>query len=38
MRWHSCPVNGGVTIPGGAQCSDVALMGMVSGHGGVGWG
>jgi len=29
---------GGVTIPGGVQCGDVALRDVVSGHSGMGWG
>lgn len=38
MRWHSRTGSGGVTVRGGVQCGDVALRGVGSEHGGVGWG
>ena len=38
-QWHSCPMSGGITIPGGVQSrGDVALRDMGSGHGGGGLG
>jgi len=37
LCWHSCTGSGGVTVHGGVQCGDVALRGVDSGHGGVGW-